>query len=148
MPILNWRVIANFMGNRSPRQCRERYKNYLAPTVRVDPWSPEEETLLLEKFREMGPKWAQMTEFFPDRTAVSIKNHYAKISQHRTEDERGEPEPLPVPIIEGKLAKEETQEVEEQEAAELPEGVISIFRRAKTAGDAWFNQEADQKFLI
>jgi hypothetical protein len=81
MSIVNWAAIGNLMGNRTARQCRERYKNYLAPSVTTEPWTREEEDLLMRKHDEMGPHWAQMRQFFQNRTAVSLKNHYARIIQ-------------------------------------------------------------------
>jgi hypothetical protein len=32
-----WTFVARFMGTRTPRQCRDRYDNYLNPTLRSDP---------------------------------------------------------------------------------------------------------------
>ena len=78
----NWKNIAQRMPNRSARQCRERWKNYLSPGLQIGVWS-EEEDRLLEKLRnEMGPQWSIMTKFFPGRTDINIKNHWATLSNH------------------------------------------------------------------
>ena len=79
-PTMNWKQISAIMGNRSARQCRERYNNYLAPGINHDPWTKEEDILLLQKFAECGPQWAFMTQFFDRRSCVSLKNHYAKLA--------------------------------------------------------------------
>jgi hypothetical protein len=137
MPLINWKVIGSLMGNRTPRQCRERYKNYLAPSVRIDPWTAEEEALLVTKYREMGPKWSQMAPLFNRRTPVSLKNHHAKIAQHFSGDDRSE-DPPDAPIPE--------EDEKPPPPPPLPESVVSIFRRTERAGDAWFSQDGDAKF--
>ena len=75
----DWSVISASMPNRSARQCRERYKNYLAPELTNGHWSEEEDNLLLLKYQEFGPKWAQISKFFPSRSEVNIKNRYSHL---------------------------------------------------------------------
>jgi hypothetical protein len=121
------------MGNRSARQCRERYNNYLAPSIRTDPWTPQEDALLIQKHQELGPKWSEMASFFHCRSPVSLKNHFARISQHSKAGntppiEKVVPPPPEVPEPQGETP------------VDLPAGVVSIFRRSKFAGDAWFQE--------
>ncbi|OHT17658.1 Myb-like DNA-binding domain containing protein [Tritrichomonas foetus] len=73
----NWRAISKQMPNRTTRQCRERYKNYLAPNVTNGPWTAEEDLLLEQKYLEFGPKWATIAHFFKNRSDVNIKNRWA-----------------------------------------------------------------------
>ena len=42
-----WKKIAEYLPGRSARQCRERYKNYLCPSVSSDPWTKDEDEKLL-----------------------------------------------------------------------------------------------------
>lgn len=75
-----WKIIAKKMPNRTTRQCRERYKNYLSPEIKNGPWSKEEDELLKEKYKEFGPKWAKIGSFFNSRSDVNIKNRWASIN--------------------------------------------------------------------
>ena len=75
----SWKKIASIMKTRTTRQCRERYINYLNPALLNGPWSEEEDKLLIEKVKEMGPKWAQIVKFFKARSDVNIKNRYAML---------------------------------------------------------------------
>ena len=75
----SWKVIANNLPGRTPRQCRERWKNYLAPDINKNPWSIEEDKLLYEKYHELGPQWVIMTQFFTNRTQNNIKNRWNTI---------------------------------------------------------------------
>lgn len=72
----NWRLIASMIPNKTARQCRDRYMNYLAPGYVHSNWTKEEDLLLAEKFEEYGPKWSQIRLFFPSRTANAIKNRF------------------------------------------------------------------------
>jgi hypothetical protein len=147
MPKVDWKVVGRLMGGRTARQCRERYRNYLAPAVRIAPWTEAEESLLVAKFAELGPKWSQMTIFFDRRSAVSLKNHYAKISQRfrappppdgdaAEDDDRGREAPAPAPLTVQPLC-----ERKEKEGV-----VVSMIRTVEKVGEAWFSSEADVKF--
>jgi hypothetical protein len=120
------------LGNRTARQCRERYKNYLAPSIRIAPWTPEEDALLLQKYRELGPKWSQMTSFFGQRSAVSLKNHYVRISQHFSGDV------LPTSHSENPPPKPDDPSVNT-----LPAGVVNISKYSEKAGESWFNGDTE-----
>jgi hypothetical protein len=82
----DWKVIAWEMNGRNIRQCRERWKYYLEPTINRGAWSGEEDALLLKKCAEIGTKWSQLVQFFPARTDIDIRNRYHRI-------QRGAPKP-------------------------------------------------------
>lgn len=75
----SWKLVAKHMPNRTTRQCRERYKNYLAPDIQNGPWTPEEDKLLREKYKEHGPRWAVLAQFFPHRSDINIRNRWTAI---------------------------------------------------------------------
>lgn len=72
----NWKLIASMIPGRTSRQCRDRYSNYLAPGYNHNKWSEEEDMILIEKYKILGPRWTLIHQFFPNRTPNSIKNHY------------------------------------------------------------------------
>ena len=72
----NWNVIAHHYGNRSARQLKDRWFNYLDPRVDLHEWTSEEEELLLEKLAQIGKKWRVIALFFKGRTDVHLKNRY------------------------------------------------------------------------
>lgn len=71
-----WDQIAKMMPGRTGRQCRDRYRNYLIPGFFNGQWTQEEDKLLREKFKQFGPQWARMMQFFPGRSANSLKNRW------------------------------------------------------------------------
>lgn len=83
MTEIDWKTVADLLGTRNARQCRERYHNYLAPEVSVKEWTPDDDRLLVEQYEVFGPQWAKMRSSFPGRSCVNIKNRWAKISARR-----------------------------------------------------------------
>lgn len=87
--VKSWKKIASIMKTRTTRQCRERYINYLSPLVKNGPWDAKQDALLIDKVKEMGPRWSKITKFFNSRSDVNIKNRYAMLVT------KGKASPLP-----------------------------------------------------
>ena len=75
----NWLEIAEKLGTRTAKQCRDRYNNYLSPGITNMPWSAEEDQLLRDKVAEFGNKWTQIAIFFPCRGSNNLKNRWHKV---------------------------------------------------------------------
>lgn len=78
----SWQGVLPQLTNRTVRQCRERWKNYLSPSVSHSEWTPEEDKLLEELVAEHGPLWSKLAPFFENRTDVIIKNRYSLLKRH------------------------------------------------------------------
>ena len=76
----NWNEISRYMTNRTARQCRERYNNYLRPTLTNGPWTKEENELLIALYEKYGPKWSLISQSFNGRSSVNVKNHHSSLS--------------------------------------------------------------------
>ncbi|OHT12117.1 Myb-like DNA-binding domain containing protein [Tritrichomonas foetus] len=72
----NWRRIAQMIPNRTARQCRDRYINYLQPFIRHGEWTVEEDKLLLQKVSEIGTKWTIIKKSFYGRSTSALKNRF------------------------------------------------------------------------
>ena len=79
----NWNKIAEVFFNRSPRQLKERWTNYLNPAVNKNEWTEEEEELLLEKLSEFGKRWREISKYFNGRTDVQLKSRYRMIERRK-----------------------------------------------------------------
>lgn len=89
----DWEGIAQEMKHRTPRQCRERWNNYLSPSITSDPWTSQEDELLDSLYDEFGSKWSKIAEYFPNRSANGIRNRY-KLRQRRILKEKKKAEKL------------------------------------------------------
>ena len=103
----DWHLIASKMETRNPRQCRERWRNYLCPEVENGPWSEEEDRMLDDIYAMYGPKWKFIATFFPRRTDINIKSRWQvhvrrvnkQLVQRRKVRRPRKPSTLPLPDL-------------------------------------------------
>ena len=72
---LNWTRCAEFMKNRTAKQCREHWKNTIDDNLIKGQWTAEED-LLIMKFYKKYESWRKMIPIFKNRTENSIKNRF------------------------------------------------------------------------
>jgi N-glycosylase/DNA lyase len=78
-----WEEIARYIPERSPRQCRERYENYLTETFPKYPWTPADDEQLLKQVAARGHHWTIIAQFFPGRNTNDLKNRWYKFLAKR-----------------------------------------------------------------
>ena len=79
-----WDKVALMMPGRTGRQCRDRFHNYLSPSLVNGPWTKEEDKILEQKVLEYGQHWNKISKFFKGRSDNNIKNRWhTYISRHR-----------------------------------------------------------------
>lgn len=79
---IEWNEIAKKLGKWSARQCRERWKNYVDPSLSHDKWTYEEDQILLKRFEEIGSNWIKIKQFLPGRAVNNIKNRLQYLRTH------------------------------------------------------------------
>jgi hypothetical protein len=87
----NWPLIASKMSGRNAQQCRGRWFNRLDLDLNHEPWTPEEDALLLQTFTEFGSKWTQSAKFLPGRTDTHCRNRVTRIQKKQQSN------PIPLP---------------------------------------------------
>lgn len=61
---------------RSARQCSDRYRNSLDPSIRRAKWTKEEDDNLAKAVAELGPKWSKVKQFVPGRTGAQCRERW------------------------------------------------------------------------
>jgi hypothetical protein len=95
----SWEEIARFVPQRSARQCRDRYKNYLLESLMADPWTPEEDAIVIQQYHRIGPKWVEIGKMLNGRSGNNVKNrwhkHLCRLESSMAADSRPAECPLP-----------------------------------------------------
>lgn len=75
----DWQLVASWMGCRTARQCRDRWKHYLSPMTNTNDWTPAEDQILIENYKLLGSHWGALASLFPGRTSVGVRNRCCKL---------------------------------------------------------------------
>lgn len=81
----NWSIIAKKMtiSYRNQRQCKERWLNYLSPSINNAPFTLEEDEKLEELYSKYGAKWVQIAKYFPSRTDINIRSRWLVLQRRK-----------------------------------------------------------------
>jgi hypothetical protein len=75
----DWNAIATAMGtDRTKRQLRERWMNYLDPHLDLG-YTAAEDALLVDLVRQRGPQWAKIAATIGTKSAISTRNRYRSL---------------------------------------------------------------------
>jgi hypothetical protein len=83
--IINKEVHSN-LKVRSGKQCKERWNNYLNPSINRNPWTAQEDSDLLRLYREHGQKWSVIAKFIKNRTEGAVKNRIKSLINRIQQD--------------------------------------------------------------
>lgn len=82
----DWKSISAYVTGRTAKQCRDRYKLKLDPSINHGPWTPEEDSALLKFHEQLGRQWTKIAKLMPGRTENSVKSRYASLLRSKTKE--------------------------------------------------------------
>ena len=133
----NWGEISKQMPNRTGRQCRDRYCNYLKSGLTSKEWTPEEDELVLKLVEVYGFHWVEISKKLKGRSGNNVKNRWHKfLSRYQNtsaEIPKYETRKTKIPKKSQKktnpveVKKDNTSSCEETANASEPVDILSIF---------------------
>jgi hypothetical protein len=79
-PASTWNEISEFMGNKNPKQCRERYARLTTTPTKKNRWTKEEADMLLELhdnvFKENPEPWEEIASLMDGKTAEACRRKW------------------------------------------------------------------------
>ena len=83
---LSWDEIAKQLPGRTGRQCKDRYNNYLNKVVVNKEWTQEEDEVIIQKYKELGPRWTAISNYLECRSGNNVKNRWYKYILKHTDN--------------------------------------------------------------
>jgi len=71
-----WTLIGNLIGGRSCKQVRDRYLNYLNPSVKLTPFTTQEDQELISLYNQLGRRWKLIADKMAGRSESQVKNRF------------------------------------------------------------------------
>ena len=71
-----WQKLCELLPGRIGKQCRERWRNHLDPSINREPWTPEEDQQLIALHREYGNAWVKIAAMMKNRSDNAVKNRW------------------------------------------------------------------------
>lgn len=81
-----WQEIAEMVQTRSRKQCRDRWLEYLDPTLKHGHWTKAEDNYIVHKFSKHGGKWKKIIEGLPGRSPGAAKNRWNSFLKKRSSE--------------------------------------------------------------
>ena len=72
----SWSKISGIIKNRTGKQVRDRYLNYLRPDLKDENFSEEEDQLLVSLYLKFGNRWSKIANGIPGRSECQVKNRF------------------------------------------------------------------------
>lgn len=84
-----WEIISQGMDfSRNSKQCRERWVNFLDPTLSFESWTAKEDEELLRLHRELGNAWKKMMSTLKGRSAEHIRRRFSQLNRKKKKSKK------------------------------------------------------------
>ena len=80
---VNWSLISLDFDHKTPRQLRDRYNYHLKSELKKGSWTEEEDKIIYEQYKILGPKWKLISTFVSGRTAYDTRNRILSLEKKK-----------------------------------------------------------------
>ncbi|KDQ54283.1 hypothetical protein JAAARDRAFT_87523, partial [Jaapia argillacea MUCL 33604] len=77
----NWSKVARHVDGRTDDQCAKRWRENLDPAISREPWTSEEDKILVEALKQHGQKWNTISALLPGRASVHCRNRFSHLKR-------------------------------------------------------------------
>jgi hypothetical protein len=82
----DWKKCSDFIGSRTPKQCRDKWIDCLQPDIKKTSFQEWEDQLIIIQHQIIGNKWSMIASSLPGRTSSSVKNRwYSNLSKRKAD---------------------------------------------------------------
>jgi len=91
----DWKQVAKRMSTkRTSKQCKDRYRSKLDPSINHGPWTDDEDERLLKLAEEYPRQWSKIAKFLRGRTEHAVKSRVATLARLKIKDWTAEEDEL------------------------------------------------------
>lgn len=92
----SWSEVSAHIPGRTAKQCRERWRNHLDPSINKAPFTPEEDITIQQAYEQLGNRWTHIAELLPGRTEDAVKMRWKALNPNQRNTARpGRPRIIP-----------------------------------------------------
>tara|TARA_B100001094_G_scaffold100626_1_gene96787 strand:- start:1081 stop:2028 length:948 start_codon:yes stop_codon:yes gene_type:complete len=84
----NWTLVARAVTGKTNRQCRDRYKNYVDPSLNKSSYTKEEDEFIMAS-ANLGHGWAKIAGSLVGRTDANIKLRFNQLRRKSKTERKG-----------------------------------------------------------
>ncbi|TCD71353.1 hypothetical protein EIP91_011124 [Steccherinum ochraceum] len=94
-----WSDVCTFVAGRTSDQCRDRWQDFLNPTVTRTKWTEAEDQALYNAIEQVGEgKWKEVSRLMNGRTDSMCRNRYVTLMKRKQKDSSTSLSPTPSDI--------------------------------------------------
>jgi len=90
----NWAKVVKHISGRTVKQIRERWSNHVNPIINHEPFTEQEDTILVKMHEQVGNKWAFISKKLNSRTPEGVKIRWKSLCRKSKQEMRRQEQQL------------------------------------------------------
>lgn len=120
----HWFQVAKVLPGRTDDQCAKRWRENLDPSISREPWTKEDDELLMKTYEDIGKRWKDLASRFEGRPPVHCRNRVQSLLRARRRSAAAARKAAQANLREKSLAQ---NEIKAEPSSDALTGVRPIF---------------------